>query len=894
MVSQFGGYNHRVNIAENQFYDMKNMSTKDFPLISTRNKRGIVSDVVLKNSQALVSKDNLIYAFVGEGDIGVTIAEDVPERLWVDVASPEETPETERTPLYTKIADINDNDAIRNILATNNNLSSFQRYIRKVDGKSVTSSGKSPILMEQNGVTSLYIEYEHEAVSKGTFWAKSVFSASYVYLRDDTWIGDGDTLIVATNQTAQFSTEAKRNALLGKTLYINHQEAVKIVSIEESGWSKTYKQYFTKGKFTIGLKRTSGSTQPEMSTGDDAFIRLTEPISEELPAGKYNVTENEGGEDVAVNEPSVVEVNAVSDTHVKVLKGKTLTIGGNEFNVSNVRIENGKRYLIIDLPHKAIAKGSTIDGDRLFLREINPITGKSVTSDIFAASPGKHTIIEMGANIVVFPEKLVVNTTKKNVEGNFIDIQPLEMTDVLSGAKMRLTDASGNAFKPTESNVGNTAPEEPTNGWAWIDTSDKTPLLRVYSSQIEQWAKIQPYCEITPSEGAANGFGEEWEVGDAVELEFEEDGIVGSKIIPADEQKYFVISAVKNMDGEKCIRFPVSMSVVEAVTAQSLTIKRTVPDMDFVIENENRLWGCKYGEVDGEMINEIFACKLGDPKNWHYFANTSIDSYYVSLGADGEFTGAYTYQGSPFFFRESCIHRIYGNYPANYALKTISCHGLEKGSSKGICTMNEVVYYKSPTGIMAFTGANPVCISETFGTEKYSEAVAGAIGNKMYFSMANSQGGYELFVFDDVTKLWCKEDDFRCKDMVAYGSELYALSEENNLVAMGGAVGDLETDFEWFVESCNFGYTTPFFKRLIKADVRLQMDRGSRASLYVQYDSSGDWQHITDVNPKGDVKSVSVAVQPHRCDHFKLMIKGRGGCKILSISKYIEEGSDNE
>ena len=37
-----------------------------------------------------------------------------------------------------------------------------------------------------------------------------------------------------------------------------------------------------------------------------------------------------------------------------------------------------------------------------------------------------------------------------------------------------------------------------------------------------------------------------------------------------------------------------------------------MPNMDFVIESENRLWGCRYGIANnGEVVNEIFA-KMGD------------------------------------------------------------------------------------------------------------------------------------------------------------------------------------------------------------------------------------------------------------------------------------------
>jgi hypothetical protein len=447
-----------------------------------------------------------------------------------------------------------------------------------------------------------------------------------------------------------------------------------------------------------------------------------------------------------------------------------------------------------------------------------------------------------------------------------------------------MTNHQGILFDTNNFYNSDVSPSSPRNKDMWIDTSGEKPVIKIYSSWVEQWSKPQTYCALS-----LEGVDKEFDIGDAIELEFENKSIMGGVIVPEKDQKYFVISGKdKNM-----IWFPAVLTSRSTEITSAVTIKRTVPDMDFVVENENRLWGCKYGEVDGKTINEIFACKLGDPKNWHHFTNTSMDSYYVNLGADGEFTGAMSYAGNPFFFREGCVHRIYGNYPANYALKTIDCHGVEKGSEKGITVMNDVMYYKSPVGIMAYTGATPVNVSENFGYERYKNAVAGAVGSKMYFSMEDSSGKSVLFSFDDNTKMWHKEDDLRCIEMVAYDNDVYALANER-IFAMDGEAEILEGDFEWYLQTGNIGYNTPFFKHIARINIRMLLERGSRANLSVMYDSDGNWHHITNIQATGKVKNVSVPVSPQRCDHFALKIEGKGDCKILSITKFIEGGSENE
>ena len=68
-------------------------------------------------------------------------------------------------------------------------------------------------------------------------------------------------------------------------------------------------------------------------------------------------------------------------------------------------------------------------------------------------------------------------------------------------------------------------------------------------------------------------------------------------------------------------------------------LSRKVPDMDFVCEWNNRLWGCSSEK------HELYASALGDPYNWNVFEGTSQDSYILTIGSTGEFTGICAYGG---------------------------------------------------------------------------------------------------------------------------------------------------------------------------------------------------------------------------------------------------------
>ena len=43
MIDVFGGYNHNLRIGEGEFYDMKNLTSSDYPVLSPRPQRGLYS-----------------------------------------------------------------------------------------------------------------------------------------------------------------------------------------------------------------------------------------------------------------------------------------------------------------------------------------------------------------------------------------------------------------------------------------------------------------------------------------------------------------------------------------------------------------------------------------------------------------------------------------------------------------------------------------------------------------------------------------------------------------------------------------------------------------------------------------------------------------------------------
>ena len=164
--------------------------------------------------------------------------------------------------------------------------------------------------------------------------------------------------------------------------------------------------------------------------------------------------------------------------------------------------------------------------------------------------------------------------------------------------------------------------------------------------------------------------------------------------------------------------------------------------------------------------------------------------------------------------------------------------------------------------------------------------------------MKDDGGVYHMFVYDQKTGIWCKEDNTNALYFCNHGDDLYYIDiADNKMKSVRGTllydVPEKETEgkFTWVAESGNIGYSSPDNKYISRVNVRISLDFGTNVDFYMQYDSGGEWEHKFNMSGKG-TRTFTVPVIPKRCDHFKYKIVGKGGCKIHSITKTTEQGSD--
>lgn len=570
-----------------------------------------------------------------------------------------------------------------------------------------------------------------------------------------------------------------------------------------------------------------------------------------------------------------------------------LRIGDGEFydmkNLSSsyypLLANRGKRGTVSKLgaPSGLLAKSKLayIDGSKLYY------DGADITSYINAEgfviseneSMTPKSLISMGAYILIFPDKLYINTE------NYTDCGSIEATFSTapnSAVSYTISKVDGTAYATPV--IGGSAPEDPNNGDLWMDTSSSTHTLKQYSSTSSMWVDIPSvYTKISYA-----GIGKSFAKYDGVKIS----GCEAAEASIADQIEALNGTKVIYDSGDDYIVVIGLLDQAYTQTSGSVTVSRQMPDLDFITEAENRLWGCKYGLVNGETVNEIYCCALGDFKNWNQFLGLATDSYVASVGTDGAWTGAVTHKGYPLFFKENCMHKVYISSTGAHQIVDAACRGVQKGSHKSLVVVNENLFYKSVSDVCVFDGSLPVSVGSQFGTERYFNATAGSLGDKYYISMSDREGKWHLFVFDTAKGFWHKEDSTQVMCWARCNGELYFINAQTKeLMCVGGTEGTLEKEIPWSATTGVMGYSYVDQKYISRFNLRMRLPIGSLADMYIQYDSDGIWHHAGHMEGIG-VKTFMLPVRPRRCDHFQFKIEGTGDVRIYSMAKILETGSD--
>ena len=470
-------------------------------------------------------------------------------------------------------------------------------------------------------------------------------------------------------------------------------------------------------------------------------------------------------------------------------------------------------------------------------------------------------MVGMGSYIVIFPDGYYFNTKNESDKGQIYAVKGYTASNI----SYSICNSQGDGISAT---ISNTAPVSPSDGDYWVDTSEVPHVLKRWSDTYQDWTQIPS----TFTKIAASGIDENFNEMDAV-------AISGSTKI--ENATYTIYHK-----GTDYIVVPYLLDTVGNAT-ESLKLERKFPDMDYVVESGNRLWGCKYGD----NLNEIYACALGDFKNWNRFLGISTDSYVASRGSDGEWTGAVSYLGTPIFFKENCIETVYPSNTGAHEIQSVNINGtgVAPGAWKSIAVVDGAVYYQGVAGFYSYTGSLPKKISDRLGDQFFSAGCAGDLAGYYYVSVRD-QYDWNIFTYDTRMGVWYREDDKEVQCFARLGSELYFCTDNTVYVARG--TRGTKERVHWWAVTHNFAWQPrgrggkvggDINKNAQKVSVRANLIAGAKLNIYIAYDSSYSYDLVGTLEGDGKAMWYIYPIVPARCDHFRLKFDCDGDGCIWSV-----------
>ena len=395
------------------------------------------------------------------------------------------------------------------------------------------------------------------------------------------------------------------------------------------------------------------------------------------------------------------------------------------------------------------------------------------------------------------------------------------------------------------------------------------------------------------AENIAPDFSKYFSVGDSVTLYSSEDDDTGitreikditrtvEEYYPSSDQYYCFVSRIIFEEG--------ALTEVREINGGVAAIRREAPDLKYLCEDGNRLWGCT-----GDAIH---ASKLGDPFNWNVFDLLETDSWALTPASSGEFTGCINYQGYPTFFKEDRLYKVYGQLPSTFSVVDSPCLGVAAGCSDTLALAWGSLFYLGTNGPMIYTGSLPRPVGQELGNTRFIGGSAGSDGLKYYASLVDPAGGCKLYVYDVQRGLWHIEDELDAVHLCWVEGDLYCMDANGCIWILGAAKAVPEDAAEeeavnWVAEFSDFTHDDPNHKGVSKLQLRLGLEKGSCMTVKIQFDSDGVWRTVRTLTGDGSKRSFYLPIVPRRCDHYRLRLEGTGRASVYSLVRESYSGSE--
>lgn len=470
------------------------------------------------------------------------------------------------------------------------------------------------------------------------------------------------------------------------------------------------------------------------------------------------IGESEGKHYIYIDGEAVYEFENIPETPHKMVKmGQYLCVfpEGIVYNIADNSVKRIRSEFSNYDKGKITFSPCKIDGKIAVVSDVEPSEAR--IGDVWYSPAENKTYLCTAVTSSWSIEKAIIYAN--NMDLAFATDRPLYAVQVSSftggladGSEGTLLTYNGGTYIVTDVKVpiGTRLSDSPSNGSFMVinDSVARKCTLWHYRTNRPKWVEYgTSYTRISAS------------VADIADYFSEGD------VIKVDEYGYSrIYTAVKATENEAGYIVTDSISTIGeyGYAEKPLTLSRDMPEgMTNIIEASNRLW------ATDALGREIYASKLGDPFNWYAFSGLASDSYAITVGIGGVFTGAISYDGYPHFFKETSIMKVYGNYP--FRLYTLDCPGVASNASESVAVYNGAIVYKGVDGFYAYNGSYPTLISESIGDETLTNCAvtASASDNSAYYAAVKINDKTNIYVYQK--GMWHLQDSTDVADMCFTG-----------------------------------------------------------------------------------------------------------------------------
>lgn len=312
---------------------------------------------------------------------------------------------------------------------------------------------------------------------------------------------------------------------------------------------------------------------------------------------------------------------------------------------------------------------------------------------------------------------------------------------------------------------------------------------------------------------------------------------------------------------------------------EEITFAAKAPKLDYICANQNRIYGVSNAD------KTLYISALGKPMDFFTYSGDA-DSYAVAIGSNGDFTAICAYGGGVLVFKENSLIKVFGNSPSDFYTNEYVLSGVQKGSGRSLCVVDETLYYKGVYGIYAYSGGMPTLLSAKLGNEIMTDAVAGSDGTHYYVCMADGTKTHTLYVYDIRRGLWMKDRAVQADSFAAVDGKLLMAANGCQYTLYAGE----RITHEWLAEFAPFGEAVHAKKTYTTLRLRLDMQPGSQITVDVR-ENHAPWRTAY-TQGASSALSLNIPLCIGRCDRLRVRLRGSGDVTVRSMVREMLRGNE--